>query len=115
MELPDATVASRKPSNQLSLQRHGSSSMLKTEKCDNSAAVQQGKRYIIGGHEIFFPFVAYPCQKVMMDKILNALRKSQNALLESPTGTGKSLALLCAALAWQTKQKEIAHQVGARS
>jgi len=37
-------------------------------------------------------------------KVIIALQKGQNSLLESPTGSGKSLALLCAALAWQRKE-----------
>lgn len=57
------------------------------------------------GTEIQFPYEPYPVQFVLMEKILRACENSQNALLESPTGTGKSLALLCAVLAWQNKVK----------
>ncbi|KAF9351726.1 Fanconi anemia group J protein [Mortierella sp. AD094] len=39
-------------------------------------------------------------------RIVEALQKQENALLESPTGSGKSLALLCGALAWLESQKE---------
>lgn len=41
-----------------------------------------------------------------MSKLLAGVQKGENCLLESPTGTGKTLALLCAALAWQKQQRE---------
>ena len=50
---------------------------------------------------INFPFKPYKCQEDYMSKVIRALQMSENALLESPTGTGKTLCLLCSALAWQ--------------
>ncbi|ERE67300.1 putative Fanconi anemia group J protein like protein [Cricetulus griseus] len=57
--------------------------------------------YTIGGVKINFPCKAYPAQLAMMNSIVRGLNSSQHCLLESPTGSGKSLALLCSALAWQ--------------
>ena len=57
-------------------------------------------------YTVQFPFTPYPSQLVMMEKILLALHDGQNALLESPTGTGKTLCLLCASLAFAEEQKK---------
>ena len=38
-------------------------------------------------------------------QMLDALTKKGNALLEAPTGSGKTLSLLCPSLAWQERQK----------
>lgn len=57
------------------------------------------------GIRIHFPFKPYACQEAYMEKVLDALFRSENALLESPTGTGKTLMLLCATLAWQRQQQ----------
>jgi len=53
-----------------------------------------------------FSYFEILAQKQMMSKIIQSLKNSQNALLESPTGSGKSLALLCSALGWLESEKE---------
>ncbi|XP_061537622.1 Fanconi anemia group J protein isoform X4 [Phycodurus eques] len=60
--------------------------------------------YTIGGVRIQFPCKAYPSQLAMMNSIIRGLNYGQHCLLESPTGSGKSLALLCSALGWQQAQ-----------
>eukprot|EP01047_Picozoa_sp_COSAG01_P079140 COSAG01_NODE_14894_length_1397_cov_11.770416_1_plen_300_part_00 len=56
----------------------------------------------IGGVGVAFPsgLKPHPPQLALMAKVVAALRNGKHALLEAPTGTGKSLALLSAACAW---------------
>ena len=61
--------------------------------------------YKIAAYDVEFPHKAYGVQLGFMDKVLKALDSKSNALLEAPTGSGKTLSLLCAALAWQRQQK----------
>ena len=55
---------------------------------------------VIDGNTVYFPFTPYDCQTSYMQQVIKACSSQQNALLESPTGTGKTLSLLCASLAW---------------
>ena len=65
------------------------------------------KIYIIKilGYEILFPYNPYTNQKLYMKKELQSLINESDALLESPTGTGKTLCLLCAVLSWNKKNE----------
>lgn len=55
------------------------------------------------GVKVLFPFQPYQSQMTMMSTIIKCLNSatSSHALIESPTGTGKTMSLLCAVLAWQ--------------
>lgn len=55
----------------------------------------------IRGVDIDFPFQPYDCQVSYMEKVIHCLQEGKNGILESPTGTGKTLCLLCATLAWR--------------
>ncbi|CAH8861910.1 unnamed protein product [Trichobilharzia szidati] len=59
---------------------------------------------LVSGVEIDFPYKPYDCQLEYMTKVLLSLNEGKHAILESPTGTGKTLCLLCASLAWLDKQ-----------
>lgn len=54
----------------------------------------------IEGILVKFPFKPYDSQISYMSAVIRCLNGRTNALLESPTGTGKTLCLLCACLAW---------------
>ncbi len=60
----------------------------------------------IGGCKVKFPegLNPHPAQTMTMSSIIRALTKREHAMIESPTGTGKTLALLCGALAWQERE-----------
>uniref|UniRef100_A0A667WAD7 Regulator of telomere elongation helicase 1 n=1 Tax=Myripristis murdjan TaxID=586833 RepID=A0A667WAD7_9TELE len=60
----------------------------------------------LNGVTVKFPFTPYECQKDFMTKVLECLQKKVNGVLESPTGTGKTLCLLCATLAWRENFKD---------
>ena len=55
----------------------------------------------IEGIPIYFPHEPYPAQIAYMTNVILTLNKEESLSgLESPTGTGKTLCLLCAVLAW---------------
>ncbi|XP_053694126.1 regulator of telomere elongation helicase 1 homolog [Sabethes cyaneus] len=56
--------------------------------------------YVISGIPVNFPFEPYQVQRDYMAKVIECLQNSTNGVLESPTGTGKTLSLLCSSLAW---------------
>jgi chromosome transmission fidelity protein 1 len=65
------------------------------------------------GSTVSFPFEPYPQQVALMDALLQSLQQrdpsQQQAplfMLESPTGTGKSLSLACAAVSWLRYQEQ---------
>lgn len=61
------------------------------------------------GITIKFPFEPYSIQKNYMQKVVECLETSSNGILESPTGTGKTLSLLCSSLAWLESKKKTMH------
>ncbi|KAL0491908.1 Fanconi anemia group J protein [Acrasis kona] len=72
------------------------------------------RSYQINGVDVEFPYKPYNAQIALMGKIIKTLShqdapansdNGHHAILESPTGSGKSLSLLSASLAWQKKFK----------
>lgn len=80
---------------------------------DNKEKKAQQFKITIDDIDIHYPYKPYDNQIRYMTTVIQALQNKQNALLQSPTGTGKTLSLLCSCLAWlqqkrlkQKKRKE---------
>lgn len=58
------------------------------------------------GHAVAFPGTPYSVQQDVMESVLQAVSTGKHALLESPTGCGKTRALLSALLAWLAPLKQ---------
>lgn len=54
----------------------------------------------INNVNVYFPHQPYETQIDYMSSVITSLNNGTNAILESPTGTGKTIALLCSSLAW---------------
>ena len=72
---------------------------------DFEKAQKQTKLNLLG-IEVYFPYEPYPNQKLYMEKVIEACKNNTIAGLESPTGTGKTLCLLCASLAYLKYERE---------
>ncbi|XP_036029614.1 ATP-dependent DNA helicase DDX11-like isoform X2 [Onychomys torridus] len=70
---------------------------LRGEICDKAMADESQE---MGGIHFPFPFPPYPIQKDFMAELYKVLEAGKIGIFESPTGTGKSLSLLCGALSW---------------
>jgi len=58
--------------------------------------------FFVEGIKIGWPFTTImPPQRQMALHLIKAFKASKHVVLESPTGTGKSAAILCTTLAWQ--------------
>ncbi|KAK8936340.1 DNA repair helicase UVH6 [Platanthera zijinensis] len=53
-----------------------------------------------------FPFEPYPIQIDFMSFLYESLNRGGVAMLESPTGTGKTLSIICSALQWIVDQRK---------
>ena len=81
------------------------SQIIREIQIDSKLALKQKKLEILG-IEVYFPYEPYENQILYMKKVIEVLQRKGMAGLESPTGTGKTLCLLCASLAYLKHLRE---------
>uniref|UniRef100_A0A2K5D6L5 DEAD/H-box helicase 11 n=1 Tax=Aotus nancymaae TaxID=37293 RepID=A0A2K5D6L5_AOTNA len=64
----------------------------------------------VGGIHFPFPFTPYSIQKDFMAELYRVLEAGKIGIFESPTGTGKSLSLICGALSWLRDFEQKKHE-----
>ncbi|XP_076825562.1 ATP-dependent DNA helicase DDX11-like isoform X2 [Clavelina lepadiformis] len=65
------------------------------------------KEEVLSAPEEFpFPFEPYSIQKQFMTSLYSAIEERKIGIFESPTGTGKSLSLICGSLTWLKDHEE---------
>ncbi|XP_070125879.1 ATP-dependent DNA helicase DDX11 isoform X1 [Equus caballus] len=74
---------------------HGVSDVVLT-----SVLTMANKTPEVGDIHFPFPFTPYSIQKDFMAELYQVLEAGKIGIFESPTGTGKSLSLICGALSW---------------
>lgn len=57
-----------------------------------------------------FPYTPYAIQQELMEALYQVLEEKKIGIFESPTGTGKSLTLTCAALKWQENHEQLVRE-----
>ncbi|PRP77742.1 putative ATP-dependent RNA helicase DDX11-like protein 8 [Planoprotostelium fungivorum] len=55
-----------------------------------------------------FPFQPYEIQRDLMREVYRTIQQNKIGFFESPTGTGKSLSLICSTLKWLTDHNDLA-------
>ena len=55
--------------------------------------------------DFYHPFEPYDIQQEFMEAVYNCIEDGKVGILESPTGTGKSLSLICGSLTWLREHK----------
>uniref|UniRef100_A0A6G1SRM1 Fanconi anemia group J protein n=1 Tax=Aceria tosichella TaxID=561515 RepID=A0A6G1SRM1_9ACAR len=73
----------------------------------NAIAVTQTSVSECEGVTISFPFKPYTVQQEIMENVVRSLRNKTNCLIESPTGTGKTISIMSAVLAWDKLSRSI--------
>jgi len=59
-----------------------------------------GSGSLSGAEDFCFPFTPYAVQVELMNSVYGCLNEGQVGIFESPTGTGKSMSLICSSLRW---------------
>ncbi|RLO06450.1 hypothetical protein DYB28_002580 [Aphanomyces astaci] len=72
----------------------------KRQKVHHDADDGQSERDNAAQNPFSFPFPPYSIQEDLMKQIYDTISQSKIGIFESPTGTGKSLSLICGVLTW---------------